>query len=111
MIRNSYLSTKYGILIKRRNKMEAVSTIQELIRVIGANSSKESVLVEIETWDGRVVRGSSYRGPKVADVVSIVTTRIDSNLLWSYVKNLVEKEKSFIVKMGSSCNEWTISDN
>ena len=94
--------------------MKAVSNIQELIRVIGANSSKESMLVEIRTWDddnNRVVRGSNYEGPRGADVFSIITTRIDGNLLWKHVKSLLKTGKSFIISMSSNRVEWSISDS
>lgn len=95
--------------------METVSNIQELVRFIGASSSKNSVLVEIRTWDRRVVRGSNYGGSKRADVISVATLRMDSNLLWPHVRSLVETGEGFIIRIGPNCDaclsEWTISDN
>ncbi len=98
--------------------MEAVSNIQELIHVIGVNRPSPSTgsrVIGIKTWDNRIVRGSIYKGSKRADIISIVTFKIDSNLLWSHVKSLLENEKSFIIRIGPSCDarffEWTISDN
>ena len=103
--------------------MEAVSSIQELIRVIGTKSPKfssaKSMVVEIKTWDDRVVRGSNYKGSKRPEVISIrvpcIDSSIDSNLLWSNVKRLLKTGKSFIIRIGPSCDaclsEWTIGDN
>lgn len=98
--------------------MKAVSDIQELIRFIGVSSPKfssaDSMVVEIKTWDGdnnRIVRGSNYEGPKSPEVTSVITNRIDSNLLWSYVRTLLETGKSFIVKMSPCRDEWTISSD
>jgi len=95
--------------------MKAVSDIQELIRVIAASDSKFSSIkgmtVEFEIWTGKTVRGSGYRGPKGADVISIITRNIDSNLLRPHIRSLLKTGKSFIVSMGLNRVEWTISDN
>jgi len=91
--------------------MEVVSNIQELIRVIGANSSKEGTSVEIKIWDGRVVRGSNYKGSKRPEIVSVGTTRIDSNLLWSHVNSFLKTGESFIINNGQVLFEWTIEES
>ena len=104
--------------------MKAISSIQELIYFIGANSynpsSTKSIAVEIKTLHNRIVRGivrgSDYKGSKRPDAVSVRTsTSMDSNLLRSHVRNLLETGKSFIVRNGKirdACPfEWTISDN
>lgn len=99
--------------------MKAVSDIQQLIRVIAVSSSNfsfiKSMIVEIEIWDGRTVRGSKYEGSKKPEIISIMVTclGIDGNLLWSHVKTLLKKGESFIVRVGPSrdacLSEWTIS--
>lgn len=91
--------------------MKTASSTQELIRFIGANSSKESMSVEIEIWDNRVVRGFNYKGSKEVDVISITTHRIDSNLLWSHVKSFLKTGESFIVSNGQVLFQWTISNS
>lgn len=92
--------------------MKEVSSIQELIRVIGANSSEERMPVEIKIWDNEgVVRGSKYEGSEKPEVISAGAGCIDSNLLWSHVKNLLKRGKSFIVSNGQILFEWTISEN
>ena len=95
--------------------METVSNVQELIRVIGVNCSNspgESVSVKIKIWDDRVVEGSNYKGSEGADVISISTPCVDSNLLRSHVGSLLIRGKSFIVRNGQTdAFEWTIDNN
>jgi len=94
--------------------MKTVSSSQELVRVIGVNCSNFSAsnaVVKIKIWDNRIVTGSNYEGSESPEIVSSGGPRVDSNLLWSHVKSLLNSGRSFIVRNGSSDIEWTISNN
>jgi len=103
--------------------MKPVSDIQELIRIIATSSFGSSVAknisVEIKTRNNGIVKGvvtgSIYKGSKMTDVVSIRTFKIDNNLLWSHVNDLLRKGTSFIIRTGPICDtclfQWTISED
>jgi len=96
-----------------------VSSVKELMDVIGAGNpdprAKGPVVVKVKIWDGRIVRGSYYRGPENPHVISNKAVITDNNLLLQHVQVLLSKGSGFIVRSGQGYTahvlKWTISDN
>lgn len=98
----------------KKEETVTVNNTHDLIRVISVGIG-ELLIAKVRLWDGRVVKGSRYKGEKIADFITVgaFISAADKMLQGLIMDKLLQRGESFIVQTGTGDElllvEWSIS--